>query len=248
MRTTSVISTVALFLLLFFLSSSVVAASLVTVKNDGEIVWAVLSSQDEVALEIPRRDFLEVKDISAGTKPSSDVKISLTRTTDGVLLKVESDLEEKELDVTGYSDGLVEIEERAQSRQVRIGLDQDKFSIEQEGVVALTEFPLMIDSESAELSVVTISGTKYLSVLPLQAVESTLRSQVINRFSRGQRIPLVEGEHGELTYVIQGHRSINIFNLFNHKVPVSTYVSASTGEILSVDQPTWLKILGFLFA
>jgi hypothetical protein len=37
-------------------------------------------------------------------------------------------------------------------------------------------------------------------------------------------------------------------NLFELDIPVSTSVSALTGEILSVDQPTWLKVLGFMFS
>lgn len=238
---------IAAAFLFLVLSVSKTQASLIIIDHQGVVVWNVLSSQDEVDLEIPRRDLLEVKEISADTESYAEVKISLRRTDGQVQLKVASSEGEKELDVTGYGDDLVEIEERPELTRLKIGLMQDKFSIQQKGVIALTEFPISIDPAVAQLSVETPTGAKYLSILPHQAVESTLRSRVINRFSIGQKVPLIEVDHGELVYTVSGNRVINLLNLFSYMVPVSVNVSASTGEIMSVIQPTWLKIFGFLF-
>lgn len=242
-----IIFVVVLFLLYAF-SVTRIQASLIVIDPQGVVVWNVLSSQDEVDLEIPRRDFLEVRNIGADADSASAVKISLRRIDGHVQLKVASSEGEKELDVTDYTEDLVEIEERPELTRLKIGLIQDKFSIQQKGVVALTEFPISIDPATAQLSVETPTGAKYLSILPHQAVESTLRSKTINRFSSGQKVPLIEAEHGELVYTVSGNRVINLLNLFSYKVPVSVDVSASTGEIVSVTQPTWLKVFGFLFA
>ena len=50
--------------LFLFLFSSHADASLVVVQKDGTVVINVLSTEDSIELEIPLRDFLEVKNIS----------------------------------------------------------------------------------------------------------------------------------------------------------------------------------------
>jgi hypothetical protein len=52
----------------------------------------------------------------------------------------------------------------------------------------------------------------------------------------------------KLAYEIAGDRIVNLFNIYKYAVPVKVQVSASTGEIISIDQPTWLKVVSFLFA
>jgi hypothetical protein len=236
-----------IFLLFCFLTPPSVNAGLVLIDKQGEIVWRVLSSQDYIALGIPKRETIEVKELAEKTTPSSDAKISLKRSGEKVFLNVESEGEEKELDVTNYEEELVEIEERGESQTVRIGVLDEKFSIEQRGVIALTHFPINIDSKSAELSVVTPSGARFLSMLPYGAVESVLRARVINKLTEDRKINLSEGDRGELLYTISGFRLIDVFDILSYPVDVTVKVSASTGEIVNIDQPLWLKVFGFIF-
>lgn len=238
------------FLLVFFgvciFWPSSANASLVLINKDGDIVLKILSSQDYIALGIPKRDSIEVKELAERTNASSDAKISLRRDGEKFLLNVESDGEERELDVTGYKDSLIELEERGESQTVRIGVLDGKFSIEQRGVIALTSFPININPESAELSVATSSGSRFLSMLPYGAVESVLRSKVMSKLGEGRKIELSEGDRGELVYTIPGYRVIDVYNIVSYPVSITVKVSASTGEIVFIEQPTWLKIIGFL--
>ena len=76
-------------------------------------------------------------------------------------------------------------------------------------------------------------------------MDSVLRSKKINRIGVDNKLNIIENDR-ELSYEVGGERVINLFNIVEYSVPVTVQVSASTGEILLVDQPTWLKVLGFL--
>lgn len=234
-----------LFSLIFFGSKRDAQASLIAVKNSGEVVVKVLSSQDEIVLGIPKTEFLEVKEV-AETNTSPDSRISLVKKEEKFVLRVESDTGESSLDVTNWGESVVEIEERGAVKRIQIGVVDGKFSIEQNGVIALTEFPITINPRENELSVTTSSGSIFLSVLPVEAAESALRSRFISKLEK--KIFLAEEEMGVLAYTIKGEKVIDFFRLFDYKIPVTAYVSASTGEILLVDGPEWFKIFGFLFA
>jgi hypothetical protein len=231
---------------LFAFSSEVEATSLISINKEGEVIFNVLSSKDEIALGIPKRELLEVREIAAGSSASFNSRISLTKQEDKLLLKVKTNEGEKDLDVTNWEEDIVEIEERGEVKKVIIGLVGDKFKLEQEGVIVLTDYPINIDPTKNELSVLTPSGSRFISVLPIEAVESLLRARAMNRFKVDKKVQLTESERGELIYVIEGERVINVFNLLTYSVPIRAKVSALTGEIIFIEQPLWLKVLGFL--
>ncbi|MCH7641106.1 hypothetical protein IID22_02845, partial [Patescibacteria group bacterium] len=238
-----------LFLFLAFLifatSAQVTRASLVTIDKEGKVVINVLSAEESIELEIPRRDYLEVKNIAEVT-PDPDAKISLLRVNGKVKLNISTSSGDKSLDVTNYKGEIVEIEERPAVERIAISVLGDKFEIVQRGVVAITTYEINIDPQTARITLETPSGLRFLSILPRQAVDITLQAKYINRIGGQDKLDLKE-EGGDLSYVVHGDKVINPFDLFEYNVPVKVYVSASTGEILSVDQPTWLRILGFLF-
>ena len=233
------------FLLLLF-SASNVGAALIEITKDGEISWNVLSSE-AIALEVPKRASLEVKDVAEDRYPDPETKVTMIRDNDRIEMNIATREGERIRDVTNYQDDLIEIEERGEVATFKIRIVEEKFIIEQQGVLAITEFPINIDARKAEVSVVTPSGQRYLAVLPREAVNSAFRAKAVTKLPAGQEIILDEGSSGELSYIISGERVINLLNLFDFGIPVTAFVSATTGEVLSVDQPTWLRILGFLF-
>lgn len=235
------------FLAFLLLSATVfpALASLIRVDKDGGVVIKVLSFEDSIELEVPKNEHLEVKDVvDQATDPTA--KISLFRENGRVKLNISGSSGDRSLDVTNYSEEVIEIEERPEVEKLLIGISGGKFTIEQKGVVAETELAIIIDPQTAGLTLETPSGFKYLSILPRQAVDSVLRSKYINRIASEKRLILSE-EEKQLAYIIEGEKVINLFNVFEYSTPVSIRVSASTGEILSVEQPTWLKVIGFLF-
>ncbi len=223
------------FLVLFFLSTSPVDASLVVVDSEGKVIWKVLSSQDPLALDIAERGEIEIKEVVAGETSTS---IALRKEGEKFFLN--------DLEVTNWNDSLVEIEEREEVKKILIGTQGDKFTIEQNGIIAMTDFPINIRPKENELSVTTDSGAIFLSILPIEAAESALRSRFISRVNK-KGIYLSEEEVGVLAYRIEGEKVFNFFNLFEYSVPVTAHVSASTGEILAVKGPEWFKIFSFLF-
>ena len=228
----------------FLLSTSTVYASLVTIDGEGKVVVNVLSAEESIELEIPRSEYLEVKNIVAVT-PDPNAKITLSKAGGIVKLNVSTASGDKSLDVTSYKEEIIEIEERPQAEKLVIGVVNGKFTIEQRNVVANTDFDIHIDPATAGLILETPSGFNYLSILPRQAVNSVLRSKTINRIGEDSTINIIETDR-QLSYEVAGEKVINVFNLFEYPVPVKAQVSASTGEILSVDQPTWLWVARFL--
>ncbi|OGM20260.1 hypothetical protein A2955_00240 [Candidatus Woesebacteria bacterium RIFCSPLOWO2_01_FULL_37_19] len=232
-----------LFLILTLSSYKAASASVLVIKESGEIVFNVLS--EDTSIEIPRHSFLEIKDV-ANAKPDKDSKVSLEKNEEGkISLIVLSDNQKREMDVSQIKDGLIEIEERAATQKLQVGIEGDKFLLSQNRIKAITDFPITIDSKSAEIIVKTPSGSKYVSILPSVAADTILRTKVINTIN-GNRVSIIEEER-ELQYEISGEKTINLFNLYFYTIPVQTRLSASTGEILDIEAPIWYKVLGFLF-
>jgi len=220
------------------------SAKLLSIQEDGEIVWSVLSSGVDVDLEIPKASNIEVTE-AANSIPSKDAKISLHREGDKISMVVNAGTFERELDVTDWEESVIEIEERPELRQVAINVVDGRFAIKQRNIIALTEFPISIDSKTAKLSVTTESGDRLVSVLPYNAVESLVRTRIITRIAEGG-VDLIEKER-ELTYKVNGEKLLNLFNVYEYPVLMSIAVSASTGEIVKIDAPIWYKAISFLF-
>jgi hypothetical protein len=230
--------------IVFFLFAPCVNASLLVVDRHGEIVWNVLSEEDSLDLNIPKHSLIKIKEIN-NVESNADSMVSLTNSGGSLALTVSSGSEIRELDVSGWNDDLVEIEERAEVQRIVIGVINNLFSLEQKGIRALTEFPIDVDTKRAELSVRTSSGDKCLSVLPFQAVETLLRSKILNKVT-GNEIRIVESDQ-DLHYLVKGERTFEVFNIFSYSVPVTSGVSVATGEVLFFDAPVWYKAAVFLF-
>ena len=222
-----------------------VHASLVTIDNQGKVIVNVLSAEESIELEIPSSEFLEIKNVVSETL-EGDAKISLAKVDGKATLEVSSPSGNKSLDVTNYKKEVIEIEERPQVQKLTISVSGDKFVIGQRNVFAETDYQINIDASTARLTLETPSGLRFLSILPRQATDSVLRAKYINRIESEKKL-LIKEEGSELAYEVYGDKVLNFFNFFEYPIPVSVKVSASTGEILFVDQPTWLKVINFLF-
>lgn len=232
---------------LFLLSPQQVDASLVTITEKGELVVNVLSSEDSIELGIPQKEYFEVKEI-AESSGESEASVTIERVNDKVSLTVSSpDSGNKTLDVTDYDDDIVEIEERDRAKIVRLGVVGDKLSIEQRNIIALTDLPINVDPSNKELSVTTSSGRKLISVLPREAIDALMRTKIVNKMGLNERLSIVEEEGGDVSYVIKGQKVINLFNVYDYGIDITARVSVTTGEVVGIDEPEWLKAINFLF-
>lgn len=219
-------------------------AAFLVIDEKGSIVWKVLSYEDDYSLEIPRHSSLELKKVNEESNRSGESVVNLLKEDGKVSLLVASDNETREVDVSGVSGELVVVEERADIQEIKVSVEEDKFSLEQKNIKAYTDFPVKIDSRTAELTLKTQSGERFLSILPAQAVETLIRSNVLSNV-KDNKIEIVE-EDNKLQYLVEGDKKLDFFEVFNYTVLVKSRVSASTGEILTIEAPVWYKVVAFL--
>lgn len=230
-----------LFSIFFFVFSSSADASLVTIKNTGEVIQNVLSLQDGIALVVPQSQDIEVtQEVS---EEGEEESVYLEKNGDSISLTVGEGVERKTFDITTWNEDLIEIEEREDTEKISIFVHDNKFAIEQGGFTTYTDYPINIDPKENRISLKTTSGSVFLAIFPIDAVQTVLRSKLL---TRAMNASLLEKDVGTLAYEIQGEKEINLFNITKYSVPVKTQVSASTGEILFVDQPVWLKVYNLL--
>ncbi|OGM26697.1 hypothetical protein A2962_05355 [Candidatus Woesebacteria bacterium RIFCSPLOWO2_01_FULL_39_61] len=220
-----------------------VSASILVIDSEGEITWNVLSF-DSSNLSIPQSSSIEVKGLAKGKTDANSV-VSLEKDSGGkISLTVASDNGERKLDVSDVKEELIELEERPSVQKMTIGVYENSFSLVQKGIKALTEFPLSVNPKTAKIVLETPTGEKYLSILPYEAAEMTLRTKWLNKII-GSQVKIIE-ENRELQYQVFGERVFNLLNIYEYSVPVEVRLSTSTGEVLSVKAPIWYKVVGFL--
>jgi hypothetical protein len=229
---------VCLIVLFFFaFADSPLASSFVVVDSEGKVIVNVLAEEASL-LSVPEPAGLDVKNLA--DQSSGNRLISLAKNGNDISLKVG---DEKSFDVTNWKDNLVEVEEKENVKKVVISLKDGHFVISQEGFTALTDFPIQIDPRKNRFIIGTPSGEKYLAILPYDAVQSALRSKAVTTVDP-EPLKITE-EEKDLSYLVAGKKSLNIFNVYNLTFAVEAKVSASTGEILSTNEPAWLKVLSF---
>ena len=237
---------VVLFIFLVFGASSA-NASLVTITQEGEIVMNVLSVDDSITLDVPEVESFEVTEIAEAPVDGNAV-VSIEKEGGQISMTISSpDIGYKKLDVTDYDDDLVEIEERDRAKIVKLGIVGDKLSIEQRNIIALTSLPINIDPSRKELSLTTSSGRRYVSILPQEAVDSLMRTKLISSYNPDAELEIIEDETGNAVYLVDGKKIVNVFNIYDYELDVSAKVSATTGELIGIENPEWLKYFNFLF-
>ena len=187
-------------------------------------------------------------------------------TKDGVtVVKVENEEEEEIEEIELDEDGGLDVEATGGAR-IEIRTRQNRILLKQGLVIAQTNFPVSVDQETGELTITTPQGTRVVAILPEQAVENMLASNVIDRILAAlpPRTPLaspeatgeaelegaqaieLEEENGEVVYVIEGASEERFLGLFGVLVPKTIVVSTQTGELLQIRQPLISRILDLL--
>jgi hypothetical protein len=229
----------SLTLLLALLHPTSAKASIITINNKGEVVLNVLAS--EIALGTPQKQTIEVNKV-ANNLPSNQ-QLVLKKDNGKVSLSSGSNTA---LDVTNWKDDLIDIEQRGEVSRVSISLDNGSFLINQQGVSATTDYPIKIDPQENKIMVETAQGNKFLAVLPFDAAQSALRTKAITKVSNQPF--LLSEEDSNLSYTVSGDKELNLFHIYNLKIPVQAKISASTGEVYSTNEPVWLKIVSYFLS
>jgi len=224
---------------LFFVFTGRVDASLLIIDKEGSLSWNVLSYEASLAIDVPGDTDIEVKKVGAEAVGTRTI-VTLKKENDKITL---SEIGGRELDVSSWEDDVIEVEERGDVKKLKITIDDGKFVLEQDGVKAVTEYPIEIDAKENKISLETDTGYKYLALLPYDAAQSFLRTKIATNVNAGD-MKVVEYEK-DITYLINGEKVVNIFNIYDLKLPVSAYISASTGEVMMIE-PSWLGAVNYL--
>ncbi len=230
-------------LFLFGVSTPTHASALITVTKEGKVRTNVLGDSTSV-----QATAMKVTSAINNAKDLADATLSIVKQGEKSLLSIQSAQGTKQEDITKLNQDIVEIEQNQVPKSIKIGKVDDSFGISQSGITALTSFPIHIDASNKIISVATDSGERIVSVMPDDAVETLVRANIINTISQDGQMVLGESDTGELTYSIPAEREVNLFNVHTITVPVNTTVSATSGKVLKIDQPQWLKFFGFLFS
>ena len=236
---------IIIIFLLFILGIKDTQASILIIDKEGNVILNVLSEENS-SQDSSQKGSLRITSAPNEVK-YADAKVSLNKEKGKVFLSVLSPSGGKNFDVTNYNDRILEIEERPAVEKLSISLSNGQFLISQGGVSAETYYQIEVDPKSARLALETPTGYKFLTILPRQAVDSLVRAKIATTFTSQNKVSIFEDTSGNLYYEIEARKVIPIFNIYDYDFPVKARVSATTGEIISIDEPTWLKFFGFLF-
>jgi hypothetical protein len=213
-------------------------ASILTIGKTGEVKLNVLSAQDSTT----EGETIAVSKSSVDMG-EADMPISLFRKDGKYILNVAGKDGEKNFDITDYKDNVLEIEDRPSVKKIGIGLSDNQFFIEQAGIKAKTLYQINIEPQKSRITILTPTGYKFLTVLPKDALDILLMSKSISSLGENGTISITEDSEGNLFYEVAGIKRIGVKDVYMYDAPVSAKISATSGEVLEVNQPIWLKIL-----
>lgn len=221
---------------LFSFSTTSASASILTVNQEGIITPNVLGYDTES---------LEVKSL-AGLGSGSTGTITLESTNDKTQLTITNSRGERSLDVTDLDQNIIEVEESISPQKLTISEKDGRFYIAQGNVLASTSYAIKLNTNDNQFMLVAPSGHKFLTTLPMEAVEFLNSANIINRLVNDTSLSISEDDSGELVYVVIGEKVIKPLDLFEVVVPVTANVSATTGKVTKIDGPIWYRIFGLL--
>ena len=133
---------------------------------------------------------------------------------------------------------------------VEIRKEGTKFRLREREMEAVTHFPLRIDAETNQMSVVTPKGEVVVKTLPAKAIDNMLNSGIADKI---REVELIENEVKEteeaepLIYKIKATRKKRLFGLIPINIPVETSIGVSSGEVISTSQSFFFRATDFLF-
>lgn len=142
---------------------------------------------------------------------------------------------------------LREIEAGALNRLEKRGIvlnltTANKFAIGSGGVTAITDLPIMVDVETRSLLVLTEDGPRAVTFLPDIALKNIVDLGVIANVNT-KEIPVLEYSGGEVVYKFGGLKIYKMLGRFDVTMPMTIFVSAKTGDVISRDQPLMTQMV-----
>lgn len=163
-------------------------------------------------------------------------------------LKAENESgEEVELDDDEETEVEDEIENELEEDGIKIATDSGKPLITKNNIGALTDFPLSIDVGTNQLIVTTPQGQKIVTVLPDEAVQNLLATNIINKIEslqddQGNQLETLGGtikleiRNDEIVYRVKGTKTHKLAGFIPISTDATAFVSAQTGNLVAKEQ------------
>lgn len=165
---------------------------------------------------------------------------------------------EVELDDKDFDEMEDEMEDELESRGIKISTGSGKPVLAKNNVAAQTDFPLSVDVATNQLIVTTPAGQKVVTILPDQAIQNLLDTNIINKVDSSSD-PLLTEELGQLNgvvkleikndkavYIVKGTKSHRLLGFIPVNASTTVFVSAETGETVETEQPFITSVIDFL--
>lgn len=115
----------------------------------------------------------------------------------------------------------------------------------------MTSLPLSVDLRTNQLIATTPAGERNLTVLPDAAVQNMLADNVIDQLGDQTATNLketieLENREGVAVYRLKGIKEQNLLGFIPIIVERTAVVSAETGELIEIQEPTLAKIVNIL--
>ena len=139
----------------------------------------------------------------------------------------------------------IEVKDGTNEVKIKVRSGKNKFEFQQEGTKISVEsnFPLSVNPDTKELTVTTPAGSRVVAILPQQAVDNMLANGMVTTTTG---VDLKMETDGSLSYDIDGTKNEKLLGVFDVAVPKNLIISAETGQVLTVNQSTFSRILDFL--
>ena len=233
-----VIFTILLIVSIVFCTFKPAKAALVSIRSDGDVLVNVLPAN----IETDELGEIAVQKIE-GKSTYKNAHLTLRQESGNYILILTDESGEKSLEVKDFEGDIVTFEERPQVKSLSIAVSAGKFVLKDSGVSAETNFEIGIDPKNAKLFVNTLTGSKYITILPAEASKIALQSKIFDYLDLDAKNTIDEVDE-KVAYTIRGEKIINFFNVYYYTLPIAAQVSAVDGVILGSNEPMWVKILG----
>ncbi|KXK09211.1 MAG: hypothetical protein UZ21_OP11001000269 [Microgenomates bacterium OLB22] len=189
------------------------------------------------------------------------VKLKYIIVNGQMILKAENE-DGEEVDVA--DEDLAELEnelgDELEEDDIRLVPTADhQLALTQYQIAALTDFPILVNSQTRELIVTTPDGQRVVTVLPGEAVQNLLATGIINSMDTPPTgitvqdqldtvtgvVDLIERE-GEIVYKIKGRKTHRILGLIPLTTPVTAFVSIDSGLPVAKEQSVLTDVIDFL--
>lgn len=149
-------------------------------------------------------------------------------------------------------DSLTKINKALENEDIEVGTESGNLLTIRKGQFqASTHFPLSIDPVTNMLTVTTPAGVKNVAVLPDQAVANLLNNNYIDSVASGSATSTTQNIilgllNNNPAYQINGVSNQKLLGLFPVEIANTSFVSATNGDIIKVDETLFNKLLDLL--